>query len=103
MSAAAGSLVRKRYSKLQLQVLGLYAQFVRLAKNKPGLLERVRGEFRHNARTLTVKNDSLLIDYKLRSARHQLAMLTRSQVSQVKTVQLPDPANQNSTDKNNKQ
>ncbi len=90
-SSATTNLIRKaiKYSPFQLKVLDLYSQFVRLAKNKPGLLFTVRKEFRQGAR-LNIKNDSLLIDYKLRRAKNQLDMLKTSRVNSVKSVQLED-------------
>ncbi len=73
----------KPRSALQLKVLGMYAQFVRLSKNQPGLLEKARNEFRA-ASDLTPKHDSLAIDAKLRRARNQLEMLQKSRVKAVK-------------------
>lgn len=75
-----------RKSQLQLRTLKLYADFVRLAKTTPGLLAKVRNEFRQNA-DLSLKTDSLTIDFKLRRARNQLDMLKSSRVNSIKTVQ----------------
>jgi hypothetical protein len=90
------TLARKliKYSQFQLKVLDLYAQFVRLSKNKPGLLNTIRLEFRQNSK-LNIKNDSLLIDYKIRRANNQLEMLKKSRVSSVKTLKLENKNNSN--------
>lgn len=85
MSTIVRKLAKK--SQFQLRILGLYAQFVRLSRNRPGLLDKVREEFRANA-TLSPKEDSLLIDYKLRRARNQLDMLKLNNVKTVKTFKL---------------
>lgn len=74
-------------SAFQLKILNLYAQFIRLSKTRPGLLEKVRTEFRE-ASKLDRKEDSLLIDYKVRRARNQLEMFKTSRVSAVKTFNL---------------
>lgn len=87
MSSTARKLVK--YSQFQLKVLDLYAQFIRLSKNKPGLLDKVREEFRAGSK-LSIKDDSLLIDYKLRRARNQLDMLKTSRVNQILTVKLEE-------------
>jgi len=76
-----------KYSPFQRKTLSLYAEFVRLAKNKPGLLERARSEFRA-ASKLNTKTDSLQIDFKLRRARNQLDMLKTSNVKAVKLFRL---------------
>ncbi len=92
MSSSARKLIK--YSQFQLKVLDLYAQFIRLSKDKPGLLNKVRSEFRQSS-NLNVKNDSLLIDYKLRRAKNQLDMLKTSRVSSVKTLKLENKINKN--------
>ena len=76
-------------SPFQLKILGLYAQFVRLAKQRPGLLDKVRHEFREASR-LNVKTDSLLIDYKLRRARNQLDMLKANNVKSIKVIRIEE-------------
>ena len=84
MSGAARKLVK--HSPFQLKILKLYSEFVRLSKDKPGLLDKARQEFRQ-ASKLSPKQDSLLIDYKLRRATNQLEMLKTSRVKAVKVVQ----------------
>ena len=81
--------VTKRFSPFQLRILGLYAQFVRLAKHRPGLLDKVRHEFRAQS-SLNPRTDSLLIDYKLRRARNQLDMLKANNVTSIKVVRLEE-------------
>lgn len=85
MSGVAVKLAKK--SKFQLEILNLYAQFVRLSKDRPGLLSKIRHDFRQSA-TLNPRKDSLLIDYKVRRARNQLDMLKNSRVSAVQSVQV---------------
>ncbi len=85
MSSRMAKLPKR--SALQLKVLGMYAQFVRLSKNQPGLLEKARNEFRA-ASHLTPKTDSLLIDAKLRRAKNQLTMLQTSHVKAVKVFSI---------------
>jgi hypothetical protein len=85
--ASKTTILLKKKSPFQLKILGLYAQFVRLSKNQPGLLNRIRAEFRQAA-ALNPKTDSLLIDYKIRRANNQLEMLKTSNVKAVKTVDL---------------
>jgi hypothetical protein len=86
------SVVKKlaKHSPFQLKVLALYAQFIRLTNAKPGLLDKVRHEFRQ-ASKLSPRDDSLLIDYKLRRARNQLDMLKASNVKSVKTISIKTP------------
>lgn len=74
-------------SPFQLQILKLYAEFVRLSKNQPGLLEKIRTEFRQAAK-LNTREDSLLIDYRYRRAKNQLEMLKTSRVKFVHTITL---------------
>ena len=81
MSNTIRKLTKK--SQFQLQILNLYAQFVRLSRSQPGLLEKARAEFKEAAQ-LNPRQDSLLIDYKVRRAKHQLTMLKTSQVKQIK-------------------
>lgn len=85
MSSTSGLRRITKKSQFHLQILSLYAQFIRLSKTRPGLLEKVRKDFRE-ASTLHPKNDSLLIDYKLRRAKNQLDMLKSSQVKQIKVT-----------------
>ena len=85
MSSAAVKKLAKR-SPFQLNVLKLYAQFVRLSKDRPGLLDKVRDEFRA-ASHLSPKQDSLLIDFKLRRAKNQLEML-KLNVKAVKVLRI---------------
>jgi hypothetical protein len=89
------TIVRKiaKKSTFQLKILGLYAQFVRLARERPGLLDKVREEFRAGAK-LSPKEDSLLIDYKLRRARNQLDMLKVKNVQKVKIFSLDNKKQQ---------
>ena len=85
MSNIVKKLTKK--SSFQLKILSLYAQFVRLSRERPGLLEKVRIEFKAGSQ-LSPKSDSLLIDYKLRRAKNQLDMLKANNVKQVKVFSL---------------
>lgn len=88
---AASSLKKlTKRSPFQLKVMGMYAQYVRLSKNQPGLLEKARNEFRA-ASHLTFKEDSLLIDSKMRRAKNQLEMLKTSRVNSVKVFSIKRP------------
>ncbi|XP_070805914.1 succinate dehydrogenase assembly factor 1, mitochondrial [Pituophis catenifer annectens] len=62
-----------RHSRLQREVLGLYRQFLRACRGKPGFLPRVQAEFRRAARI--PRTDVLLIEYLLRRGQRQLAQL----------------------------
>ncbi|XP_054855944.1 succinate dehydrogenase assembly factor 1, mitochondrial [Eublepharis macularius] len=62
-----------RHSKLQQQVLSLYRNFLRAAKDKPGFLPRIRAEFRKHAQI--PRTDILLIEYLLRRGQRQLEQL----------------------------
>lgn len=78
-------------SAFQRSVLNLYAQFVRLSKIKPGLLDKVRIEFKKNAKL--PKEDTIYLESKLRRARYQLDMLKTSNVTFVKHVEILDVNN----------
>lgn len=62
-----------RQSRLQREVLGLYRQFLRACRGKPGFLPRVQAEFRRAARI--PRTDVLLIEYLLRRGQRQLEQL----------------------------
>jgi hypothetical protein len=102
-SSSAKSLGKKliKYSGIQRTILALYAQFVRLSRERPGLLDKVRQEFREGAK-LNSRNDSLLIDYKLRRAKNQLAMLKAQNVKSVKVIRIGDTSYAVEADKNKK-
>lgn len=85
MSGAAKKIVK--YSQFQLKILKLYADFIRLSHDRPGLLDKVRQEFRQ-ASKLNPRQDSLLIDYKLRRSANQLEMLRTSRVKAIKVVDI---------------
>jgi hypothetical protein len=99
-SSSAKSLGKKliKYSGLQRTILSLYAQFIRLAKERPGLLDKVRQEFREGAK-LNSRDDSLLIDYKLRRAKNQLAMLKAQNVKSVKVIRIASSSSLSSSKK----
>ncbi|KAM6428847.1 succinate dehydrogenase assembly factor 1, mitochondrial [Liasis olivaceus] len=61
------------HSQLQREVLGLYRQFLRACRGKPGFLPRVQAEFRRAARI--PRTDVLRIEHLLRRGQRQLAQL----------------------------
>ena len=67
-----------RQSKIQLMIIGLYRQFLRVAKDKPGVREFVQHEFRKNASI--PKKNSIQIEYLIRRGQKQLDTLKSSQV-----------------------
>jgi hypothetical protein len=83
MPSGLRKLLTKK-TPFQLKVLDLYKDFVKVSRTTPGLLDRVRDEFRE-ASTLNIKNDSLAIDYKIRRAKNQLEMLKTSNVKSIKS------------------
>lgn len=68
-----------RHSRLQLQVISLYKQFMRVTQSKPSFKDYVKQEFRQNAQI--AKTDIMKIEYLLRRGWRQLEMLKSSQVS----------------------
>lgn len=68
-----------RHSKIQLQVLSLYKQFLRITKNQPSFREYIKSEFRRNS--ALQKTDVIKIEYLLRRGWRQLEMLKTSSVS----------------------
>lgn len=68
-----------RHSKIQLQVLSLYKQFMKVTKDQPGFRQYIQEEFRKNS-TLP-RTDSIKIEYLLRRGWRQLKMLQTSSVS----------------------
>ncbi|XP_051900260.1 succinate dehydrogenase assembly factor 1, mitochondrial [Pristis pectinata] len=70
-----------RHSKLQKQVLKLYKQFLRAAKDKPGFLPLIRDEFHKNSQI--PRMDVMHIEYLLRRGQRQLELLKESNTKQV--------------------
>eukprot|EP00058_Branchiostoma_floridae_P016244 XP_002601732.1 hypothetical protein BRAFLDRAFT_215274 [Branchiostoma floridae] len=70
-----------RRSQLQKQVLSLYKQFLGLSKDKPGLANHVRAEFKKNAQL--PKSDVLRIEFLIRRGTRQLQTLRTTSVQQV--------------------
>ena len=68
-----------RHSKLQLEVLSLFKQFLRTVGDKPGMADYVREEFRKNASL--PKNNTLIIDHMLRKGKRQLGEMQKSSVT----------------------
>ncbi|XP_060712129.1 succinate dehydrogenase assembly factor 1, mitochondrial [Hemiscyllium ocellatum] len=70
-----------RHSKLQKQVLSLYKQFLRAAKEKPGFMPLVCSEFRRNSKI--PRTDVMHIEYLLRRGQRQLELLRNSNTKQL--------------------
>ncbi|XP_048378361.1 succinate dehydrogenase assembly factor 1, mitochondrial [Stegostoma tigrinum] len=70
-----------RHSKLQKQVLSLYKQFLRAAREKPGFLPLVCSEFRKNSQI--PRTDVMHIEYLLRRGQRQLELLRNSNTKQL--------------------
>ena len=70
-----------KHSQIQLQILSLYKQFLKLSKHKPGLREVIRHEFRKNAST--PRTDILRVEYQYRLGKKQLENLKNSEVDSV--------------------
>lgn len=68
-----------RHSKLQLQILSLYREFLRLSRDKPGIQSYARKEFRKNASL--PRTDVIQIEYLYRKGAKQLSMLKSSSVT----------------------
>ena len=67
-----------RHSKVQLQVLSLYKQFMRITKEQPGFQDYIRNEFKKNS-TLA-RSDIVKVEYLLRRGWRQLDMLKTTSV-----------------------
>lgn len=67
-----------RHSKVQLHVLKLYKEFLREAKNRPGIAEHIKQEFRKNA--VIPRTDSMRIEHIMEKAFRQLELLKKSTV-----------------------
>ncbi|XP_037072163.1 putative lipoyltransferase 2, mitochondrial [Pollicipes pollicipes] len=70
-----------RHSEIQRQVLALYRQCLRAARDKPGAPEAVRREFRRHA--AIPRRETLRIEFLLRQGRRKLQMLQDPHVSQM--------------------
>ena len=77
--------VMPRHSKIQLQVLRLYKEFMRAAQHKPGMNDHVRLEFKKNA--VIPRTDTLRIEHILRRADRQLNLLKKPSVTSMGVFQ----------------
>lgn len=75
------SVVMPKHSQIQLQILSLYKQFLKLSKDKSGLKEVIRSEFRKNA--AIPKSDILRVEYQFRLGKKQFENLKNSEVDSV--------------------
>jgi len=87
-----------RHSRLQLQVLALYRQCLRVARNKPGAMDYVRSEFRKNADIK--KTEVMHIEHLLRRGQRQLESLQKPTTTGVGVFQ-KDDSNQMSHSQSN--
>lgn len=70
-----------KHSQIQLQILSLYKQFLKLSKDKAGLKEVIRSEFRKNA--TIPRSDILRVEYQFRLGKKQFENLKNSEVDSV--------------------
>lgn len=73
-----------RHSRLQLEVLSLFKQFLRTVGDKPGMADHIRNEFRKNASLQ--KSNTLIIDHLLRKGKRQLNEVQKSTVTGMKLM-----------------
>ncbi len=74
-------------NQLQIQILNLYKEFIRVSKAKPGLLVRVREEFKKDL-NISQKDNLVAIENTVRRAQYQLDMLKKRNVVSVKQINL---------------
>lgn len=79
-----------KHSKLQLQVLSLFRQFMRVADNRPGVKDYIRQEFKKYA--ALPKTDVMRIEFLYRRAERQLQQLKSSQIKGIGVFQKEDNA-----------
>ncbi|KAJ8308386.1 hypothetical protein KUTeg_013260 [Tegillarca granosa] len=70
-----------RHSQIQLQVLSLYKEFLRISKNKPGMNSYIRSEFKKHAQI--PRTDTLRIEQLLRRGQRQLDLISTVNVESV--------------------
>lgn len=70
-----------RHSKIQIQVLSLYREFLKVSKTQPGLADYVRSEFKKNAQI--PRTNTIQIEQVYRRGLRQLEMLKRKDVKGV--------------------
>ena len=74
-----------RHSKIQIQVLGLYRQFMRAAQDRPGIADHIRSEFKKNMQL--PRSDSLRIEFLMRRGQRQLDQLKTSTIKKMGVFQ----------------
>ena len=70
-----------KHSKIQIQVLSLFRQFLRAAQGRPGIAEHVRAEFKKN-KTLP-RTDTLRIEFLMRRGARQLEQIQSSSIKKI--------------------
>lgn len=78
-----------RHSRLQKQVLGLYKQLLRAARDKPGFTPHIRAEFRRNA--AFPRSDIMRIEMMMRRAQRQLEQLRDPSTRQMGAFSSTEP------------
>jgi len=69
------------YSRLQVKVLNLYKQFIKVCGDKPGMKDHVRNEFKKNR--LIPRTDILRIEHHVRRGERQLTLLEKPTISRI--------------------
>jgi len=70
-----------RFSKVQIQILSLYKEFMREARKRPGLENYIRSEFKKNA--VIPRTNTIQIEQVYNRAQRQLKTLRRQDVQSV--------------------
>lgn len=82
-----------RHSKLQLQVLALYKNFLRVSADKPGVRHHIQTEFRKWSSLQ--RTDVLRIEHLIRRGQRQLTMLQTGEVQRAGTFSSEPKSKQN--------
>ncbi|ESN98717.1 hypothetical protein HELRODRAFT_66878 [Helobdella robusta] len=77
-----------RHNKLQLEILSLYRQFLRVVSDRPGTSEYVKSEFRKNS--YIPKKNILQIEQIVRRAQRQLESLKKPTTKGIGVFQRDD-------------
>ena len=78
-----------QHSKVQKQILDLYRQFMRASKDRPGIKEHIRREFRRQAFRIP-KTDVMRIEHMLRRGKRQLDALEKVTVRNITVFERED-------------
>ncbi|KAK2157139.1 hypothetical protein LSH36_197g05010 [Paralvinella palmiformis] len=78
-----------QHSKVQKQILDLYRQFMKVSKERPGIKEHIRREFRRQAYRIP-KTDVMRIEHVMRRGRRQLEALEKATVRSITVFERVD-------------